>query len=191
VKVIGLTGNIGCGKSTVAGWLRDLGVAVIDLDAVARQVRNNDFEARRRIEDRFGSIDAGHLASVVFSDPDALRDLEAILHPLVRNETRARLAELEGAGVEAACIEAIKLLESPLHDRCDETWVVRCEEADAMARLSARGMSEGEVRRRLANQSAQDAKVAVADVVIDGSALMDETRRQVEDAYRRLVANPG
>jgi dephospho-CoA kinase len=191
MKVIGLTGNIGCGKSTVAGWLRDLGVAVIDLDAVARQIRNNDAEARRRIEQRFGTIEAGRLAAVVFSDPEALRDLEAILHPLVRNETRARLAELEAGGVEAACIEAIKLLESPLHDACDETWVVRCDEADAVARLGARGMGEQEARRRLANQSAQDDKVAAADVVVDGSAPMDETRRQVEEAYRRLVAATG
>jgi dephospho-CoA kinase len=187
VKVIGLTGNIGCGKSTVAGWLSDLGVAIVDLDAVARQIRNNDAEARRRIEERFGTIEAGKLAAVVFSDPDALADLEAILHPLVRNETRARLAELEAAGVEAACIEAIKLLESPLHDACDETWVVRCDEADAVARLSSRGMEEDEARRRLANQSAQEAKVAAADVVIDGSAPMEDTRRQVEGAYRRLM----
>jgi dephospho-CoA kinase len=188
MKVIGLTGNIGCGKTTVAGWLRELGVAVIDLDAVAREIRNNDAEARRRIEARFGTIEAGRLAAVVFSDPAALRDLEAILHPLVRNETRARLAELEAGGVEAACIEAIKLLESPLHDRCDETWVVRCDEADAVLRLGAsRGMSEEEARRRLANQSSQADKVAAADVVIDGSAPMDATRRQVEDAYRRLL----
>lgn len=191
MRVIGLTGNIGCGKSTVAGWLSDLGVAVVDLDAVARQIRNNDADARRRIEDRFGTIDAEKLAAIVFSDPDALRDLEAILHPLVRNETRARLAELEAGGVDAACIEAIKLIESPLHDACDEIWVVRCDEADALSRLGARGMDAEEARRRLANQSAQDAKVAAADVVIDGSAPMEETRRQVEEAYRRLVPRPG
>ncbi len=191
MKVIGLTGNIGCGKSTVSGWLRDLGVAVLDLDAVAREIRNNDAEARRRIEERFGTIEAGRLAAVVFSDADALRDLEAILHPLVRNETRARLAELEAGGVAAACIEAIKLLESPLHDACDEIWVVRCDEADALSRLASRGMSQEEARRRLANQSAQDEKVAAADVVIDGSAPMEETRGQVEDACRRLVATPG
>jgi dephospho-CoA kinase len=189
MKVIGLTGNIGCGKSTVAGWLRDMGVAVIDLDAVARQIRHNDAEARRRIEGRFGTIEAGSLAKIVFSDPDALRDLEAILHPLVRNETRARLAELEAAGVDAACIEAIKLLESPLHDRCDSTWVVRCEEADAVVRVAtSRGMNEREARARLANQSPQEAKVAAADVVIDGSAALDETRRQVEEAYAAVMA---
>jgi dephospho-CoA kinase len=188
VKVIGLTGNLGCGKSTVAGMLRELGVAVLDLDAVARQIRNNDAEARRRIERRFGTIDAGRLAKVVFSDPAALAELEAILHPLVRNETRARLAELEAAGVEAACIEAIKLLESPLHDRCDTIWVVRCDEADAVARIATRGMSEADARARLANQSPQEAKVAAADVVIDGSAPLAETRRQVEAAYAVLMA---
>jgi dephospho-CoA kinase len=191
VKVIGLTGNIGCGKSTVADWLREMGVAVLDLDAVARQIRNNDAEARRRIEARFGTIEAGQLAKVVFTDRAALADLEAILHPLVRNETRARLAELEAAGVDAACIEAIKLLESPLHDRCDSTWVVRCEESDAVRRVAtSRGMTEEEARARLANQSSQDDKVAAADVVIDGSAPIDETRRQVESAYAELLEAP-
>ena len=188
MKVIGLTGNIGCGKSTVAGWLRDMDVAVIDLDAVARQIRNNDAEARRRIEARFGTIEAGKLAAIVFSDREALADLEAILHPLVRNETRARLAELEAAGVGAACIEAIKLLESPLHDRCDSTWVVRCEEADAVRRVAlSRGLTEEQARARLANQSPQEAKVAAADIVIDGSAPVDETRRQVEAAYAAVM----
>jgi dephospho-CoA kinase len=191
VKVIGLTGNIGCGKSTVAGWLSEMGVAVLDLDAVARQIRNNDAEARRRIEGRFGTVEAGKLASVVFSDPAALGDLEAILHPLVRNETRARLAELEAAGVQAACIEAIKLLESPLHDRCDSIWVVRCDEADAVRRVAtSRAMSADEARARLANQSPQQAKIAAADVVINGSAPIGETRRHVEAAYAALLANP-
>jgi dephospho-CoA kinase len=190
MKVIGLTGNLGCGKSTVAGMLRDLGVAVIDLDAVARQIRNNDEEARRRIEARFGTIDAGKLASVVFTDAHALRELEAILHPLVRNETRARLAELEAAGAGAVAVEAIKLLESPLHDACDEIWVVRCDEADAVARLSrARAMSEADARARLANQSPQEDKVAAADVVIDGSAPMEETRRQVGAAHAALLGS--
>jgi len=192
MKVIGLTGNIGCGKSTVAAMLRDLGVATIDLDAVARQIRNNDGAVRAAIERRFGTLDATALGRLVFSDPAALADLEAILHPPVRNEARARLAELEAAGAEAACIEAIKLLESPLHDRCDETWVVRCDEADAIARLAARGLDEAAARARLANQSSQAAKLAAADVVIDGSAPLAETRRQVEAALAALLrSGPG
>ena len=188
MKVIGLTGNIGCGKSTVAGMLRDLGVATIDADAVAREVRTNDGVARQRIEDRFGTSEAGELAEIVFTDPGALADLEAILHPPVREHVRSRLAELMDAGAEVACIEAIKLLESPLLDRCDEIWVVRCDEADAIARLAARGIDEAAARARLANQTSQEQKLAAADRVIDGSAPMEETWRQVEAGHRALLA---
>lgn len=188
MKVIGLTGNIGCGKSTVARMLRGLGAATIDLDAVARQVRSNDAEARDEIERRFGTIEAKDLGRIVFADPRALRDLEAILHPRVRNEVRARLAELEEGGVGVAVVEGIKLLESPLHDRCDTTWVVRCEVSHAVERLAvSRGMTEADARARLANQSSQDEKVAAADEVIDGSATLDQTRAQVEAALARLL----
>jgi dephospho-CoA kinase len=188
MKVIGLTGNIGCGKSTVAAMLRGLGAAIIDLDAVSREIRQTDDEARRAILRRFGTLEARELARVVFADPAALRDLERIIHPRVRNATRERLAELAEAGAPSAVIEAIKLLESPLLDACDETWVVRCREEDAVARLAAsRGMSEAAARARLANQSPQADKIAAADVVIDGSATLDETRRQVETAYAALM----
>ncbi|MEP6681099.1 MAG: dephospho-CoA kinase [Chloroflexota bacterium] len=188
MKVIGLTGNLGCGKSTVAGMLRDLGVATVDADRLTREIRQNDSDARAAIQRRFGSYDAPHLAEIVFRDPAALRDLEAILHPLVRGAVRARLAELEEGGVEAAAVEVIKLLESPLADACDQIWVVRCDEADALARVAAsRGMSGEDARRRMASQSSQEAKVAAADVVIDGSADIDETRRQVEAAFAALI----
>jgi dephospho-CoA kinase len=183
MRVIGLTGNIGCGKSTVAGMLRDLGAATIDADRVARELRQNDADVRIELDRRFGTYDAAELASIVFSDYAALRDLEAILHPRVRGAIRARLAELDEGGERLAVVEAIKLIESPLADTCDEIWVVRCDEADAIDRLrTARGMDEDAARRRLANQSSQAAKIAVADVVIDGSVPMEETRRQVERA---------
>jgi dephospho-CoA kinase len=189
MKVIGLTGNIGCGKSTVAAMLRDAGVATVDADAVAREIRHNDAEARAAIEARFGTYDAAELARVVFADAAALDDLERILHPRVRGAIRARLAELEHGGIELAAVEVIKLFESPLADACDAIWVVRCDEADAIRRLAAsRGMDEEAARRRLASQSSQDEKVARADVVIDGSAPLEETRRQVERALATLRA---
>jgi len=191
MKVIGLTGNIGCGKSTVAGMLRELGAATIDADRVARELRQNDAEVRAELELRFGTYDAGELAAIVFADAAALRDLEAILHPRVRGVIRARLAELDEGGERLTVVEAIKLIESPLADACDEIWVVRCDEADAIDRLrTGRGMDEAAARRRLANQSSQAAKVAVADVVIDGSAPMEETRRQVERALASGEAPP-
>jgi dephospho-CoA kinase len=192
MKVIGLTGNIGCGKSTIAAILRDEGVATVDADATAREIRHNDADARAAIQARFGTYDADELARVVFADADALRDLEAILHPRVRGAIRARLAELDQAGEQVVAVEVIKLLESPLADACDAIWVVRCDEADAIARLAAtRGMDEATARQRLANQSPQDEKVAAADVVIDGSAPIEETRRQVELALATLRAKPG
>ena len=189
MKVIGLTGNIGCGKSTVAAMLRDRGVATVDADAIAREIRHNDSDARAAIQRRFGTYDAADLARVVFSDADALADLEAILHPRVRGAIRARLSELAEGGEEVVAVEVIKLLESPLADACDQVWVVRCDEADAIARLAdSRGMDEAAARRRLANQSPQEDKVAAADVVIDGSAPIEETRRQVELALAALRA---
>lgn len=189
MKVIGLTGNIGCGKSTVAGMLREEGVATIDADAVAREIRHNDADARAEIQRRFGTYEADELARIVFSDADALRDLERILHPRVRGAVRARLAELTEGGIDMASVEAIKLLESPLADACDAIWVVRCDEGDAIRRLAeSRGMDEATARSRLASQSSQADKVAAADVVIDGSAPMEETRRQVERALAALRA---
>jgi dephospho-CoA kinase len=161
MKVIGLTGNIGCGKTTVAGMLRDAGVVTIDADAVAREIRHNDADARAEIERRFGTYEADELARIVFSDAGALRDLERILHPRVRGAVRARLAELAEGGVDVASVEAIKLIESPLAAACDAVWVVRCDEGDAIARLAAsRRMDEATARSRLASQSPQEAKVA-------------------------------
>ena len=187
MKVIGLTGNIGCGKSTVAGMLREAGVATIDADAVTREIRNNDADARAEIQARFGTYDADELGRIVFSDAGALADLERILHPRVRGAVRARLAELDQGGAATASVEAIKLLESPLADACDQVWVVRCEEDDAIRRLAeSRGMDEATARKRLASQSSQSDKVAAADVVIDGSAPIEETRRQVELALATL-----
>ena len=187
MKVIGLTGNIGCGKSTVAAMLRDNDVATVDADAVAREIRHNDADARAEIMRRFGTFDAAELANVVFTDADALRDLERILHPRVRGAIRARLAELDEAGAEVTAVEVIKLIESPLADACDQIWVVRCDEADAIRRLAtSRNMDEATARRRLASQSSQEEKLAAADVVIDGSAPMEETRRQVESALAAL-----
>ncbi len=190
MKVIGLTGNIGCGKSSVADMLRELGVATIDADALAREIRQNDADARRAIERRFGTIEARKLGEIAFSDPAALRELEAILHPPVRDAVRSRLAELEEGGVAVASVEVIKLFESPLHDACDQAWVVRCDEADAFGRLAAaRGMDEATVRARMAVQSSQDEKVARADVVIDNRGTLDETRRQVAAALDALQAS--
>lgn len=188
MKVIGLTGNIGCGKSTIARMLERRGVATIDADAVTRAIRDSDADVRRAIADRFGTLAPDELGRRVFAEPAALADLEAILHPPVRRAVAETLDELQDGGVEVAVIEAIKLLESPLRERCDEVWVVTCREEDAIARLSRdRGLAADDVRARLASQSPQAEKAAAADVVIDGSAPLELTREQVEAALGRFL----
>jgi dephospho-CoA kinase len=187
MKVIGLTGNIGCGKSTVAALLRERGVATIDADEVARDVRRPGSPESARILDRFGTLDPRQLARLVFEDADALADLEAIIHPRVRDLVGAHLAELDQEGVAVAAVEAIKLLESPLRERCDQVWVVVCRPEDAFGRLAQRGLSEADVRDRLASQMAAADLVRAADVVIDGSADIGETARQVEVALAGLA----
>jgi dephospho-CoA kinase len=189
MKVIGLTGRIGCGKSTVAAMLHERGAAVIDADEVAREVRETDPNARAAILGRFETNEAAVLSRLVFSDPQALADLEAIVHPAVRDRVRDRLAGLAAAGVSVAVVEAIKLLESPLRERCDEIWVVVCRPEDATARVALRGMSAADAERRLANQRSAEGMVTAADVVLDGSAATGQTRDQVEAALARLLAS--
>lgn len=191
MKVIGLTGNIGCGKSTVAAMLREHRVATIDADEVAREVRRPGSPESRRILDRFDTLDPAELARIAFDDSDALADLEAIVHPGVRDLIAQRLDALQEHGATVAAVEAIKLLESPLRERCDQVWVVACWPEDAMRRLIDRGLSEAEVLDRRANQLAQDEMVRAADVVIDGSADIAETSRQVEAALAELTAAGG
>ncbi len=166
--------------------LREQGVATIDADEVARAIRDDDPEAGAAIEARFGTREAPALAAIVFQDPAALADLEAIIHPRVRDRVRTALEELAATGTEIAAVEAIKLLESPLRADCDQVWVVVCRPEDALDRLSERGMTEGDARNRMARQASEHDFRAAADVVIDGSANLDETRSQVAAALGRL-----
>lgn len=189
MKVIGLTGRIGCGKSTVATMLHARGVAILDADEIARDVRETDPNARAAILARFGTTEPAALARAVFRDRAALVDLEAIVHPAVRDRVRDRLQALAVAGTRVAAVEAIKLLESPLRERCDEVWVVTCRPDDAARRLAERGMAKEDVERRLANQMPQEEMSEAADVLVDGSASPAATARQVDRALAALIGD--
>lgn len=197
VTVIGLTGNIGTGKSTVRQMLAELGAAVIDADQLAHEVIVPGTLGWQQVVDAFGpevvaadgTIDRARLAAIVFSDPMALARLEAIIHPLVIQETDRRIRAI-GRGV--VVIEAIKLVESGMHRDCDALWVVTARPEQQLERLMhQRGMSAAEVQRRMAAQPPQSEKVALADVVIDNSGTLEETRAQVEAAWRALQARAG
>jgi dephospho-CoA kinase len=191
---IGLTGNIACGKSTVARMLAEMGAYVIDADAIAHEVIRKGTPAYEAILRRFepgilradGEIDRRRLGEIVFRDPAALRDLEAIVHPAVLAEIQQRVLACPDA--PAIVIEAIKLIESGFARACDSLWVVTCPEPEQVRRLMEdRGLTEEEARMRIRAQPPQEEKVRQADVVIDNSGDLEATRRQVEAAWRRWV----
>lgn len=201
--LIGLSGPIGCGKSIVARVLADLGGTVIDADQLARRATEHGAPALARIRERFGdavftpvgSLDRAALADMVFHDAAALRDLEAIVHPDVRRMVDEQLAEAARDRVPFVAIEAIKLVEGGLADRCDEVWLIDCTPDTQRRRLRDRGMDESDVEQRIAAQgegltdrlAAQLAgRVPVRRIVNEGSA--ERTRELVEDALAEALA---
>ena len=194
---IGITGPIGCGKSTVAGWLADRpGVVAIDADQVAREVVEPGEPALDAVIARFGSnvlradgnLDRAALGRIVFADAAALRDLEAITHPAVRQRILAAIAAAEGAGAPAAVIEAIKLVEGGLAELCDEVWLVTCDGAVQRQRLVGRGEPVDDAERRIAAQAGITERVRpVATRVIDTSGDRAASRALVDAALTEAL----
>jgi len=194
--LIGLTGNIATGKSTVAKMLEELGATVIDADALVHELQRkgtpvfDDIVAAfgSGILDRAGEIDRKALGSIVFADPEKLRILESIVHPAVLIESARRLMEAPTAIV---VYEAIKLIEAGRAEMCDALWVVTARSDVQLQRLLRdRHMSEAEARQRIEAQPPQGEKIKRATVVIDNSEPLEITRRQVEAAYRAIEFKP-
>ena len=192
--VVGLTGPIGAGKSTVAAILRDLGAKVLDADALARDEQSRGTLGYSAIVQQFGTkvlgedkeIDRKKLAEEVFADPHKLATLERILHPrVIARILEARKMLREG---EVLVIEAIKLLESGLRNICDEIWVVHAPRATMLERLAARGLPRAEAELRLGSQATEEEFRSAADVVIENGADRDRTKQQVQAEWARLRA---
>lgn len=195
--VIGLTGNIACGKSTVVAMLVEKGAVAIDADRVYHELIAPDSPLWQALVHRYGelilgadrTIDRRRLGAIVFADASTLTDLDRITHPAVVAEVRHRLAEAWGGVV---VVDAVKLLESGLDEFCDQVWLVLCTPEQQVERLMARnGLSEAEARRRVALQPDIEPKLQRADVTIDNSGTLANTARQVEQAWRDQVPPQG
>jgi dephospho-CoA kinase len=201
--LIGLTGPIGCGKSTVARMLADLGGTVIDADQLARRATEHAAPTLPAIRQRFGdavftpagSLDRAALAEVVFNDPGALHDLEGIVHPAVRRLVDEQLAEAARDRVPFVAIEAIKLVEGGLAERCDEVWLIDCLPQTQRRRLLDRGEKESDLEQRIAAQgegltdrlaALLEGRVAVRRLSTEGTP--DETRELIEDSLADALA---
>ena len=191
--VLGVTGNIATGKSTVVGILRELGAHHIDADLVYRDLVAPGQPLLARLGEHFGdaiidgdgSLDRKALGAIVFSDPHRLRELDELTHPAVIEETDRR-AEAIRAGV--IVMDAVKLVESGHAEVCDEVWLVTAPEEMQMRRVMKRnGVDADEARRRVAAQPPLEPKMERADVVIDNSGTLAELRQQVLDEWRGML----
>jgi dephospho-CoA kinase len=194
--LIGLTGNIATGKSTVAKMLEDLGATVIDADALVHELQRkgtpvyDDIVAAfgPGILDRAGAIDRKALGAIVFGDPVQLRRLESIVHPAVLIESARRIT---AAATPVAVYEAIKLIEAGRAEMCDALWVVTARSDVQLQRLMRdRHLSEAEARQRIEAQPPQSEKIRRATVVIDNSGSLEETQQQVAAAFRAIELKP-
>ena len=194
--LVGLTGGIGSGKSTVARMLAERGAVVLDADAFAREAVAAGTPGFRAVVERFGGevvdpdgeLDRPGLAAIVFADDDARRNLEAIVHPEVRRRL-IRAIEAHADGDDILVIDSPLLVEAGQGGSVQLLVVVTAPEEAQLERLAAdRGMSEEEVRARMAAQIPPEEKAANADVVLDNEGDLLDLERQVDRLWRHLEA---
>lgn len=190
--LIGLTGNIATGKSEVAKMLARLGAQVIDADEVAHEVMRPEGPAYHAVIEAFGpeivtaegEIDRVKIGSIVFRNPAALQRLEAAVHPATLARVEQQIAQ---ATKPVVVVEAIKLIESRMHLRCDILWVVTAPRALQIARLmSSRGLSREEAALRVDAQPPQEEKIAFADRVFVNDGDLEQLRQQIEAAWFQI-----
>jgi dephospho-CoA kinase len=197
--IIGLTGNIACGKSSVVAELIKLGATAVDADSVTRELQQPGQTVYQSIVATFGptvvlpdgQLNRKALAHIVFADAHQLRILESIVHPAVRQHILTWLAQLpEGTQSHPtiAVIDAIKLIESEWPAHCNAVWVVACDRAQQIDRLCrTRNMSESEAIQRIDAQNPQSAKIAVADVIINNTGTWDNTVTQIHHHWQAII----
>ena len=197
MKIYGLTGNIGSGKSTVAGMLRELGAFTVDADRVAREIVRPGEPALSEIVDCFGrevlradgTLDRGALAEIVFADERDRGRLNAITHPRILERIKEEISARSGGQVVFVEASLIDRGGGGLDDLIDALVVVTCPDGLRERRVAARdGMSPGEIRRRMDSQVSEAEKASQADFLIENSSDMDNLRAQVDELFNALCA---
>jgi dephospho-CoA kinase len=199
MKVIGLTGGIGSGKSTVAAILTELGAVVIDTDKLGHEAFKHGTEVWRQVVDTFGEaildadgeIDRTRLAAIVFADAVCRVRLDSIMHPAIFEMVRAQVAELQQKGVAVVVVEVPLLFEggSDWGPVVDEIWVTTAPEAAVLERLQTRsGMERADALARIHSQMPVEEKRRLADIVIENDGSLADLADRVRVQWRRLQA---
>lgn len=197
MRIIGLTGSIACGKSTVAAVLRDMGAAIIDGDQLSHQVTapgGCDLPAiRQTFGDKVfhpdGTLDRRALGALVFGDDAAREKLNAIVHPLVIDMTRQQIHQARQAGAEVCVLDVPLLFETGMDALCHRVWCVWLPQEVQLQRLMARdGFTREEALARLRSQLSADEKAARAEIVIDTSGSMDYTKAMLPALFAQELA---
>jgi dephospho-CoA kinase len=196
VLVLGLTGGIGTGKSEVTRALASLGASVIDADRVGHEAYRPHQGIWQEVVQAFGEeilqpdgeVDRKALGAIVFSQPDARAKLNGIMHPWMAKEIERRIDQMRQDGVEVVVLEAALLIEAGWQGLVDELWVTTADEEEAVTRVSLRsGLSEEQVRGRMATQMPVAEKIRQADVVIDNSGNLEGLQRRVAQEWNVRV----
>jgi dephospho-CoA kinase len=194
MRVIALTGGIGCGKSLAAQYFAELGALVIDADQLARAAIERGSQGFDEVISFFGDsilnngdIDRRALGELIFKDPEAKKKLESIIHPFVRHQFEEAVASLKSD--ENLVYEIPLLVETGAQDRFDIVVTVESELENRIARLRQRGMHISEIEGRIASQATREQRVAVADYLIENDGTEDELLRQVENIWDSLHEN--
>lgn len=197
MKVVGLTGGIGSGKSTVSAALREKGAEIVDADAITKDLQRRGQPVFEAMVERFGEgivgpdgeLDRPAVAAIVFGDPEALQDLNAIVHPAVGVEIARRLEA--AAGTDRVVILDIPLLVEGGRHSAGGILVVDCPVDTAVDRLvRQRGMDEADAQARVSRQASRDERLAEADFVIDNGGSHDDLAPQVEAAWTWIQGLP-
>ena len=196
-KVIGLTGGIGSGKSTVAKFLAELGAVILDADKVGHEAFKPNTEAWREVVDTFGrqiltpsgEINRKKLGEIVFSNPESLLKLNKIMHPRMRDMIKAQIEEYRQQGIDVVVLEAAVLLEANWTPLVDEVWVTIAPEPAVLKRLKEqRGIEEEQTLARIHSQLSTEERIKHADVVINNDGNLDEVKAKVKELWERLHA---
>jgi dephospho-CoA kinase len=197
MPLVALTGGIASGKSTIARLLADRGAVIVDADQIVRDVQTPPSPLLHEITEEFGermlrpdgTLDRAALGSVVFGDPAAVARLNAIVHPAVRKESARRFAVAFDANAHAVVVYDVPLL---VEARADDPWdLIVVAHAPASVRrerlISLRGMTAADADARIASQVSDEARLAIADIVIDTTGSMTDTETQVAAAWERIA----